>query len=365
MPGFGLMVTASGHSSFVFQYRAGHKSRRITFKRGFTLQEARKEAQKLQGEIAHGRDPQAVRGGETFLDIAETYLRIEGNNLRSLDQQRGLLKRLPSLGIGPIGKVKRSDVVAVLDKISAERGLVAADQSLALIRRVMNWHAARSDDYRSPIVRGMARTRPSERARKRVLTDDELRAIWQAAEASTGIEGPFVQFLLLTGARRNEVAGMRYEEIDRGGVWVIPAARHKVGRKLGDLVRPLPPTAIAVLERLPRIEGSPYVFSHDGAHSFANFTRAKEQIDKACGVTGWTFHDLRRTARSLMSRAEIDGDIAERVLGHVIGGVRGVYDRHHYDPEKKAALLALANLIDRIVNPTDDNVVPLRAGGTG
>src|SRR5215218_2297544 len=113
----------------------------------------------------------------------------------------------------------------------------------------MNWHASRSDEFRSPIVRGMARTSGRERARARILSDDELRAIWRAAEAATGPFPALVQFLLLTGARRSEAAEMERSELS-GADWTLPAARNKT--KL-DLVRPLSPSALVLIERLPVI----------------------------------------------------------------------------------------------------------------
>ena len=126
-----------------------------------------------------------------------------------------------------------------------------------------------------------------------------------------------------------------------------------------DLVRPLSPAAQDVLAKLPRIGKAGYVFTTDGRSGLGGFSKFKRKLDKASGVTGWTLHDLRRTARSLMSRAGIPSDHAERCLGHVIGGVRGVYDRHEFHAEKKRAYEALAAQIERIVNPKD-NVVPLR-----
>jgi integrase len=109
--------------------------------------------------------------------------------------------------------------------------------------------------------------------------------------------------------------------------------------------------ALALLRRAPRVDGGPCVFTTTGHRPIGGLERHKAKFDRACGVTGWTLHDLRRTARSLMSRAGIPVDHAERCLGHVIGGVRGVYDRYEYYAEKRAAYEALAALIDRIVNP--------------
>jgi integrase len=136
----------------------------------------------------------------------------------------------------------------------------------------------------------------------------------------------------------------------------LPAARNKT--KL-DLVRPLPKAALDLLAHVTRFKGCHYVFSNDGITALGGYGKPKAKFDKACGVTGWTLHDLRRTARSLMSRAGVPADHGERCLGHVIGGVRETYDRHAYHAEKKLAYEKLAALIERIVNP-QDNVTALR-----
>jgi integrase len=264
----------------------------------------------------------------------------------------------PALGDRPIASIRRVDITRVLNQIERQSGAVMADRVLATIRRILNWRAVGDDTYSSPIVTGMARTDPGARARKRVLDEAELRAVWAAADKG---EGPFhrlVQFLLLTGARRNEAAQMKRAELS-GGDWTLPAARNKTG---DELMRPLSAAAQAILARLPEIEGCPYVFTTDGRHPVSGFSRFKRAFDEACGVTGWTLHDLRRTARSLMSRAGVNSDHAERALGHVIGGVRGVYDRHPYQHEMLQAFEALAALIERIINPPSANVIPLHKG---
>jgi integrase len=138
------------------------------------------------------------------------------------------------------------------------------------------------------------------------------------------------------------------------GDWIIPAARMKA--KLEHVV-PLSPAAKAILDAMPNL--GLYVFTTSGCVAINNFSKCKPQLDEASGVTGWRLHDLRRTGRSLMSRAGVDSDIAERCLAHTIGGVRGVYDRYAYHTEKMAAFEKLAAQIERIVHPTE-NVVPIR-----
>jgi integrase len=129
-----------------------------------------------------------------------------------------------------------------------------------------------------------------------------------------------------------------------------------------DLTRPLSEAALAVIESQARDEGGgTFVFSTtNGRRPFSDFSRFKATFDLECGVSNWTLHDLRRSGRSLMSRAGVSADIAERCLGHVIGGVRGVYDRHQYRAEMLRAYESLAALIGRIVDPPQDNVEQLR-----
>lgn len=368
--GLYVIVQPSGAKSFAVRYRFGGKPRKLTLKAGITLAAARREAADALYAVEQGRDPstakrqakqdQRLAAENTFRAIAEEYLKREGKRLRSADQRRAILERLvyDTLGDRPIGEIRRSEVVRLLDKIEAgelkdqdgepiKGGAIMADRTLAVIRKIMNWHAARADDFRSPIVRGMARVKAKERARERTLTDDELRAIWKTAGATEGPFGPFVQFLLLTAARRNEAADMQWCELS-GADWTLPASRNKA--KV-DLIRPLSVAARDVLSRAPKLAGCDFVFSTDGKNPISGFSRFKQKFDTACGVAGWTLHDLRRTARSLMSRAGVNSDHAERCLGHVIAGVRGTYDRHEYHAEKQRAFEALAAQIERIVNP--------------
>jgi len=343
--------------------------REVTNAKRVELEAARKIARKLFGEVASGRDPageqreDAKRQAETLQAVCERYLTREGKNLRSFAQRRGTLTRLvyPVLGSRPIAEVRRRDINALLDKVQDERGTPMADLVLSLLRKIFNWYAVKGgadDDFMSPIVRGMARSNPSERERDRILSDDELRAVWKAAEEYPGAPwGQYIRLLLLTATRRGEVAGMSWDE-EQGDTWTIPKSRYKTKPK-EDVVFPLSKAALKVLAEVPRIQGSEYPFSTNGRTPIGGFSGLKLRFDLASGVKDWTLHDLRRTARSLMSRAGVQPDLAERCLGHVIPGVRGVYDRYEYIEEMRLAFEKLASLIETIVHPVE-NVVPIR-----
>ena len=208
MEGFGLMVTANGHRSWVVQYRASGSSRRYTIKGTLTLALARKHAKRVQGLVATGRDPVVeerkvkAEAINTLKAIAEEYLRREETRkqLRSIGERRRIFERniYPRLGSRQINSIKRSEIAKLLNRIEDESGPSMADHVLAALRRLMNWHATQSDDFRSPITRGMAKTSTKERARKRVLSDEELLAIWKAAKTFTGPYGHLLRFILLT-----------------------------------------------------------------------------------------------------------------------------------------------------------------------
>jgi integrase len=348
---------------------------------------ARKAAADAFHEVEQGRNPSAakrqakdaqrVAAANTFRAVAESYLEREGKKkdgerLRSLEWRRTLLQRLvyPTLGDQPIIAIKRKAIIELLDAIEDGKlvdgkgkpikgGATMAHSTLAIIRKIMRWYAVRDEDYVVPIVPGMARIKPDERARSRVLNDDELRAVWTTAEQRSDPFAAMIRFMLLTACRRSEAAALTWGEIiddDIGQCWLLPAARNKV--KV-DLIRPLSEGAQAILEAQAQIGDCPYVFTY-GRKPLAAFSQCKDEFDEASGVSGWTLHDLRRTARTLMSRAGVVSDHAEQCLGHLLSGVRKTYNRDDFKPQKKAAFDALAGLIERIVHPPKGNVRALR-----
>jgi hypothetical protein len=353
----GLALRVSGRSkTWTFFFTIGDKRVRMSLGNypAVSLAKARTRVSEARAEIAERRDPRRVFAKpDTLRAICENWLAREAGGLRTGEARKATLVNhvYPALGDRPIEDIRRNEIARMLDAIQDTAGPSAADMALAAVRRVFNWYATRNDDFRSPIVRGMARTKPRERARQRILTDDELRTVWRTA-STQGAFGKLVRFLLLTAARRTEAAAMPWAELD-GSEWLLPGLRNKT--KL-DLLRPLPKAALDVIG--PRPDGAVFVFSTDGgATALCGYSKLKGYFDKATGpMPNWGLHDLRRTSRSLMSRAGVQSDHAERVLGHVIGGVRGVYDRHDFLEEKRDALAALARQIDRILHPRPTSV---------
>jgi integrase len=281
----------------------------------------------------------------TVSNIADDYLKRAASKLRSAKARRYDLDLIRgAVGDRPITDVKLSDLARLRDRVEENHGPAAADRMLTTWSAFAEWHAGRNDDYRPPSIRKL-RVKPP--ARERVLSDIELRSVWQAADKLGYPNGHLVKLLLLTCGRLREVAGMRRSELsDNGSVWTIPAARCKTGR---DVVLPLSEVAQAVIASMPVIDPGEFVFTSTGKTPIGSFGARKDAIDRASGVTGWRLHDLRRTSRTLLSRAGVSSDVAERCLGHAIGGVRGVYDRHRYLAEMNEAFEKLAGMIAQVV----------------
>jgi integrase len=208
--------------------------------------------------------------------------------------------------------------------------------------------------------------RAKEKARSSILNDEELRAIWRATGEYRHPFGSMLRFILLTATRRNEANFIKRSEVKRnrmddtsGEVQDENRPSHSAVNGGVSLIDTGPSNNLGISSQSAEAKSNGFIFTLNGRQAIGGLTRHKQAVDEVSGVMGWTIHDLRRTARSLMSRAGVNADIAERCSGHVIGGVRGIYDRHEYFEEKKRAFELLAGQIDRIMNP-QANVLPMR-----
>jgi len=383
--GLYLIIQPSGVKSWAARYRAYRRSTKLTL--GSVLVGARAESgdgpqigaplslaaarelcARVLREAQAGRDPAAEKrrrreqqhaaAADTLESVAEEFLRRVGPGLRTCNQRRADLE----LFYRPLGdQVRRGQIFRELDRIADERGPVRADRALAAMKRLLSWHSERSD-YVSVLGRGGRRTSTKERARSRILSDDEIRRVWLSAERF-GVFGDLLRFLLLSAVRRSEAAGLTHTELSPDGVWTLPAARCKSKH---DRAIPLSAAARKIVAARPGLAGGDFVFSATGARAFNDFGACKAKFDNASGVKDtWRIHDLRRTARTLLSRCNVRPDIAEMCLGHSIGNIRAIYDRHSFASEMRAAFEALARQIERIVHPPADTVVPIHRAKAG
>jgi integrase len=377
LPGFYLIVQASGKKSWAVRYRHQRQPRKLTlgpYPR-LTLAEAREKARKALVAASEGGDPagdkrrqrEALPAGDVFGVAVKRYLASVAKTNRSWQQTERYFTKdiLPRWGTKRLSEIGRRDVLELLDAVE-QRAPFAANGVFKAVRRLYNWGVEKGLVETSP-CQGL-KAPAIEQSRDRVLTDTELRWLWHAC-AHLGVVGSFVQMLMLTGQRRNEVAELNEAELD-GNVWTIPAARSKNKRE-NRIV--LPPAALQVLADVYRVGGGGYYFTVRGTKPLSSFTPAKASVDaamlaqaKAEGVNSipaWTFRDIRRSVASNMAKIGVAQHVAEALLNHksgIIKGVSAVYNRYSYSTEKEQALAAWANALDTIVNGRASNVISLR-----
>lgn len=363
---------------------------------GITLDAAREQAPAIVARIKAGQNSMEEPEEEkvfSFAKLAKQFMaRHVTEKRRSADEFQRILDRylLPALGERVVSLIRRRDINELLDQIEDGTlvgpdgrkygGPVQADRVLAVIRKMFAWHSVRDDTFETPIVRGMNRVNPQERARTRILSDIEIRALWSVTE-SRGNFGGLVRFLLLSAQRLGKCQHLQWDDIDANGVWHVRPDGALAAREKGNPgTLPLSESALAVVRVQLQIKGNEHVFAGRGAAPYQGLSMAKKRLDKAlleelCRMASergddpekvelepWTLHDLRRSARSLMARAGVAPHIAEITLGHVQRGITQVYDRHDYQRERGHALGQLALIVEGIVNPTDSVIHMAGAG---
>lgn len=349
LPGFGLRLRAGGKRVWIAQYRVGTKQRRATIGSAsvIDLDDARQRAREMLAHVQLGTDPHAereaakVRAAVTFGSELPRYLARAESRLRASsfrDVRRYLDVQSRPLHGMPLTDVRRAHVAALLGKIAETSGPFASNRARAALSAFFAWMVGEGLTETNVVIGTNKAT--AETARDRVLTDAELVAVWRAADGLS--LGPIIRLLILTGQRREEVAAMRWSELDlQGAVWRLPAERTK-NKRPHDV--PLSAVALEILAGVPEREGRDLLFG-EGRGGFSGFSKAMSALEKRSGVTGWRVHDLRRTASTGMGNIGTLPHVVEAVLNHVSGsraGVAGTYNRSLYTPEKRAALDAWA-----------------------
>ena len=364
----------SGAKSWAIRYRHNGRPTKFTLGGGeaLSLAQARKGAADARLALEKGIDPAAERRAARAANKAEQhpdtvdalvrqFTTLHGPKLRpaTLRIYDSALRRfvLPKWGKRSVHEIRRRDVIALVEAIAVDRP-VMANRTLGILSKFFNWLVARDVITASP-VHGVEMP-AVEKARDRVLDEDEVAALWRAC-AEEGVIGAAVRIMLLTGARRTEVSAMRWAEVDeKNRVWVLPSERSKNGQAH---VVPLSGAAWEIIAALPRISDT-HVFSVSGDGPLVNFTRIKERVDaKLCFARPWVIHDLRRTCASGLQRLGVRVEVIEATLGHRSGLFRGIvstYQRHDFADEKRVALQRWADHVEQLAAGKLGKLIKLR-----
>ena len=362
LPGFGLRRG----SRWVFQYEFGSKSRRITFGRypAIDVAKARAIAADLHAQVRLGQDPQGAkvdaraRAGETFGACVERFLPWQQRRVRASSYKevvRHLSRNLAALHGLNIAAVDKRAIATQLTRLTAVCGPTQANRTRASLCKFLDWCCRE----------GLIETNPAtftnvneERSRDRVLDDGEIFQIWNNLPDSD--YGIIVKLLILTGQRRDEIAALRWSEVDfASGEIRLPGERTKNHRAH---VVPLSPLAVALLEVQLVRHGGDFAFGR-GRRGFNGIAKCKAALDSIVALPPWRTHDLRRAAATGMAELGVQPHIIEAVLNHVSGakaGVAGIYNRASYEGEKRAALTLWADHVVALVEGRQRKVVPLR-----
>jgi integrase len=395
--GLYLVVQPSGAKSWALRYRVAGAPKKFTIGPypAIGLAVARKRAQRALAEVVDGVDPSATKRAarEALKAASEAEDRVEsvvdayvkGHLAKKAkpswakEAERLLrVEVLPKFGKKRLGDLTGDDIHKLLKEI-AERAPITANRAFAVFRKLCHWAMSRDGGklIKTSPCDGVEVPSP-ERERERVLDDAEVRLACEAFDSIGWPFGPVGKLLLLTGARRDEVASMEWRELDlEAAVWRIPKERTK-NKRAHEI--PLPAVAVDILRGLPRVEAKrgadgrlrpALVFTTTGATPVSGFSRAKDAIDafivkrlredaetrgadpEEVKAPDWVMHDIRRTVATNLQKLGVRLEVTEAVLNHVSGsraGIVGVYQRHEYAAEKRAALEAWSRRLAAIVS---------------
>ncbi len=395
LDGNGLFVRVShtGHKSWIFRYRFGteQKARRMTLGSYpmMSLAQAREKHALAMQKLAQGIDPGAIAKKEsewrklepTFKELLDEFLKMELSKSPTAGERKRLVEKdaLPFWKDRKVSSIKRRDAVILIDRVR-ERAPVTANRLQGILVRMFNFASERGIIDFSPLI-GMRRGK--EASRSRVLTNEEIKTFWNClALERTDIDifhlvKIALKAILLTGQRPGEVVGMKWEHI-KDGWWTLPAESTKTRSE--NRVPILPMMADLIEQAKCYSTGSQYVFvsARSPLYGFKRPGKARPKEEDSSLTVGalanslrrhraefkmdqpYTPHDLRRTVRTRLAEIGVSDIVAERVLGHKLQGVLGIYNRHSYDEEKRQALARWERRLKEILELEQpiNNVVP-------
>jgi integrase len=372
LPGFGVRLRAGGKRTWIAQYRVGRQQRRVTIGSVDVLDpdEARRRAKEILAKVQLGGDPQTEKvevRTQAVLNlgsIAGTYLERYASARQKprtfVETSRYLEVSWKPLHGVPLVKIDRRMVAARLAEVAKERGEITSNRARAALSGLFSWAMREGLVDANPVI-GTNRS-VDERSRDRVLSDEELAAIWRACRDDD--YGRIVRLLILTGQRREEVGGMLGEEVDLlRARWTIPRERTKNG--LPHEV-PLPSAALEIIRGDSPVSSRSLLFG-EGKGPFQGWSKAKAALDRRIAQGGvkiapWRLHDIRRTVATRMAELGVLPHVVEAVLNHISGhkaGVAGTYNRALYSAEKRQALELWAEHVRARVEDEPTTVVTL------
>jgi integrase len=371
LPGHGVRIRRNRRDrqrfsrSFIVQYRTKDGEQRRESQgdtRKLSVKAAETAARKRFAEIQLGQDPvgerrkarQAAGRVLTLGKSMKNYLAIKQRAWRPRTEaaiRRYLMGRWQPLHDRPLAEITRAQIAAVLQRLIVERGAVSAGRARDALRAFYIWAIGEGLVEASPVL-GTNRPDSHVRPRQRVLSDDELAAIWKACEDGSD-HSIIMRLLVLSGARKNEIAGLRWSELDlETGELIVPPERVKTN---APLELRLPPAAVELLHKVERRDGRECLFGQRAASGFTAWSmwnmKLNHRIELARGapLAPWVVHDIRRSVRSGLSRIGIAPHISELVLNHQRVGIERVYDRYSYAAEKAQALLRWSDHVMSLV----------------
>lgn len=402
LAGFGLKVTPKGAKVFLYQYRLGgrgSKTKRWTigkFGAPWTPDAARDEAKRLGRLVDQSIDPmvemkerrrvEATLGFTAYVEtFTDGYLKTEWGDSWPQAKRQLEMHVIPHLGDTPMPDIGPDRINPVLDALRKRPAL--RRNVWAVMSKLFAWADKRDDIALSPMLKMDAP--PSVKARKRVLTPDELVAVWRASYTLDDPRGALVRLLMITLQRRSEVAALPWPELSKDHAqWKLPGDRAKNGL---DHLIPLSSLAIAELDNVGWKRRGLVLPCSTGTTPVSNFSDTKKALDEAMlpilqeiaderadaagedrheiELEPWRLHDLRRTGTTNIQALGFPIEVTERVINHHQGGetagIRAVYNLYEYLPEKSRALEAWATHLFELINgaPAASNVVPLAKAG--